>query len=601
MAQRNVIHVLKYSPQPNKSLPSPSLVQVGEPLVNTADGKMYLKGFISGTGATSYVQSLQDGNYFEVGSHLSQLKIDDKIISYDGFEGSNLEGKFLSGSTNGFEVVPFSALSNSIDSYVSGGTFNKSGESLTLQLSNNKPNVIITGFTRDLANGSGLFSLYANNSTNNQANGNYSFVVGVGNVANGLRSSVIGGTNITGQSADTVYVPNLNINYTPQSGTSSDLLLVRDSLGNVKTVVQSGITGVDTFVTGFTYSNNVATIRRNGGQPDLPILINTMSGLTVNGILSATTGNIGTTNTTTLNATGGTITTLGSTTANVNTLNVTGGTITTLSSTTLNLGRIASYSGLTNVSNQFLSGTTNGFALAPISAITGVDTYTTGFTFNSGTSTINLNQNGTSFSALSLNIRNETNKSVTNLTAGTLNVTGLTANSIVYVDGSKNLKTDTGFNYNETNNSLTLPTNSSLFVGSGGTVIGYGGTASSSGVGDLTVHGNLTVFGQSISALTTELYVEDKNVIINFSPTGDTTANSLGAGLTIQDGLGVSGASNDVFLQIAQTGIPTTIPTAYANRFLESNLFNLMLGSSGATGSGFYVIKEQDILDGGSY
>lgn len=45
----------------------------------------------------------------------------------------------------------------------------------------------------------------------------------------------------------------------------------------------------NTFVTGFTYSNNVATIKQNNGTADLSILINTMTGLTVNGTISATT------------------------------------------------------------------------------------------------------------------------------------------------------------------------------------------------------------------------------------------------------------------------------------------------------------------------
>ncbi len=51
----------------------------------------------------------------------------------------------------------------------------------------------------------------------------------------------------------------------------------------------TGGTGTDTYVTGFTYSNNVLTIKQNQSQPDLPVLINTMTGLTVNGIISGTT------------------------------------------------------------------------------------------------------------------------------------------------------------------------------------------------------------------------------------------------------------------------------------------------------------------------
>ena len=52
----------------------------------------------------------------------------------------------------------------------------------------------------------------------------------------------------------------------------------------------SGGTGVDTFTTGFTYNNaNTLTISRNEGQPNLTATINTMTGLTIIGNLSATT------------------------------------------------------------------------------------------------------------------------------------------------------------------------------------------------------------------------------------------------------------------------------------------------------------------------
>jgi len=45
----------------------------------------------------------------------------------------------------------------------------------------------------------------------------------------------------------------------------------------------------DTFVTGFTYNDNVFTIKQNNGQPNLTSTINTVTGLTVNGVLTATT------------------------------------------------------------------------------------------------------------------------------------------------------------------------------------------------------------------------------------------------------------------------------------------------------------------------
>ena len=44
----------------------------------------------------------------------------------------------------------------------------------------------------------------------------------------------------------------------------------------------------NTFVTGFTYSDNTFTIKQNNGQPDLSQTINTVTGLTVNGNLNIT-------------------------------------------------------------------------------------------------------------------------------------------------------------------------------------------------------------------------------------------------------------------------------------------------------------------------
>ena len=46
---------------------------------------------------------------------------------------------------------------------------------------------------------------------------------------------------------------------------------------------------IDTYVTGFTYSNNTFTIKQNNNQSDLTQTINTMTGLTINGNLVSTT------------------------------------------------------------------------------------------------------------------------------------------------------------------------------------------------------------------------------------------------------------------------------------------------------------------------
>jgi hypothetical protein len=52
------------------------------------------------------------------------------------------------------------------------------------------------------------------------------------------QSAIIGGSNITATTSNTTYVPNLNINVTPQSGSTSDQILVRSTDGSVKTINQ---------------------------------------------------------------------------------------------------------------------------------------------------------------------------------------------------------------------------------------------------------------------------------------------------------------------------------------------------------------------------
>jgi len=51
----------------------------------------------------------------------------------------------------------------------------------------------------------------------------------------------------------------------------------------------TGFVSADTYVTAYTYSNNTFTIKQNNNKADLSALINTMTGLTVTGSISATT------------------------------------------------------------------------------------------------------------------------------------------------------------------------------------------------------------------------------------------------------------------------------------------------------------------------
>ena len=94
------------------------------------------------------------------------------------------------------------------------------------------------------------------------------------------------------------------------------------------------VTGfTDTFVTGFTYSNNNLTLFRNQGLPNLNVIIDTMSGLTINGNLNVNGNSIFNT----LNASGNSIfNTLSANTINATTVSGDGNGLTNIGITSIN-------------------------------------------------------------------------------------------------------------------------------------------------------------------------------------------------------------------------------------------------------------------------
>jgi hypothetical protein len=111
------------------------------------------------------------------------------------------------------------------------------------------------------------------------------------------------------------------------------------------------------------------------------------------------------------------------------------------------------------------------------------------------------------------------------------------------------------------------------------------------GTGDLVVNGNLTVFGGSISAFTSQLYVED-NITLNYNP-GNTISTSVGAGWTIQDGNGIIGGdiSMDIRTMSTLTGITAQVPNiteytglnGFTNRGLVTQLNDIVIRSNNVT------------------
>lgn len=379
------------------------------------------------------------------------------------------------------------------------------------------------------------------------------------------------------------------------------------------------ITSLDTYVTDILYDNNSnsITLNRNQGKTDLTVSIDSMSGLTITGDLNVE----GTIETNTINAdiilSGGTnlIDVI-----DTNSHYLSGASISYTNDVgTLTLNRnFSTPINVVGVNNNFLTGgtlngsfidfdsvnTSNAFSV-DLSALDVNDTHLTGATYDNSLLTLKLNEGVPDITTI---IDKVSGLTVSNLTSG----------RVVYVGSGGVLVDEDGFTYNDGTNLFTAPNIStsstgSAIIGTGGLVIGSGGNSSTPGTGDVLIHGNLTVFGNAISASTSELYIEDKNIILNYNPTGSTAISSEGAGFTIQDGNGIS--DGDVTFEIRPmdsfSGIVVgetpdiseyTGPNGYENRAFVTQLNDLVIRSNNTTTpNGVRVLAEFDILDGGQY
>jgi len=170
--------------------------------------------------------------------------------------------------------------------------------------------------------------------------------------------------------------------------------------------------------------------------------------------------------------------------------------------------------------------------------------------------------------------------------AGLVSATGftdssLTAGRVTYAGAGGRLTDEAGFEYDEGANLLKAQ---NIQIGNPGD----SGTTT-------TIYGDLIVMGQGISGFTSELYIEDNLIELNYNPTASTVSTSLGAGWSIQDGSGVGGT--DVFWDIRGTA------TGVANRSFATNLNDIRIRETGTISSpnGVRVIAENDVIDGGSY
>lgn len=283
--------------------------------------------------------------------------------------------------------------------------------------------------------------------------------------------------------------------------------------------------------------------------------------------------------------------------------NITGSTNDTVYVPYLNLNYVPT---LNNSNTQILSrnSSTGQVEYTALSAFTSLDTFVTGFTYNPSNNTFTLSQN-----------QGQPNITTSINAVSGLTVSNLTAGRVVYVGTGGLLTDESGFEYNDGTNLLTVGninvTNASgttANIGQGGLVIGSGGSYTSPGVGSLTVHGDLTVFGDTTTISTSELYVEDPQITLNYNPTGNTSSTSIASGIRIQDG---DGLGNDVLYTIAQmntfTGGDVTEYTGsngYTNRGFMTELNDIIIrntNSNNGAPDGFRVLAEGDILDGGVY
>ena len=572
MAIRQTRLVIKNNTVPSAPFSGATLLK-GEAIVNTADGILMFSGITSSASNWTQAGTGGNANFFEVGSNLYDLKLRNKIASYSGL--TNLSGKFLSGSTDGFVLADISNIQG-IDRYVTGSTLTSATNNSNSQSSQLSYNVTPSGGpytinTEDTFTTGGTYDNNTNLITFNRNDGT-PYTVDLSSI-DVNDTYVTGGTvsydsknlnaTVTLKRNDNVDIPITGLTDVQTTGATligqTVYFDTNESL-SAYTLDLSSIDINDTYVTGYTYtaSANTLTIYQNEGEAPLSVLISSMSGLTINGDLTVT-GN----------------TTLGPTTAST-------------------IDATAIYSGGTNL----------------LSIIDGRDTYVTGFTYNPADNTFTIDRNQGE-SPLTAKI-----DSVTGLTISTLG-----SNRVVYTTSSGKLTTESGFEYNQTGNTLTVgninvqnAVGTQANIGQGGLVIGSGGSLATPGLGNLTVHGNFTVFGTTTTVATSELYVEDPQISLNYS-TGSTIVTSVSSGIRIQDGNGI--ASGDTYFTIGQmqnlTGLtPTQVPsvseytglTGYANRGWVTQLNDIVIRNTNkneGSPNGVRVLAEFDVLDGGSY
>ena len=533
MAERQVRITLRDKQTTGGLVPGNALF--GEPFVNLYDGVLKFSGVTGGV-----FESSSQTNVFEVGSVLYNQKITNRlninnnfiisggtgiISTYNGANGAGLNGKFLSGTTNGFVLGNISDIQGSAPTYVqngintiTGGT--PSNPTVNLVASPSINNLTFSG----VATGGSVLATSLSASSFIYSAGT-SLETIIYNIASSTENitNVQGGSNILTGGTASKPVVNLvaspSVNNITYSGVSTGGSSIATNV-SASTSFYSAGTSLETII--YNISNATESVTSVQGGTNI-LTGGTATNPTVNLIASPSVNNI----TFSGVATGG----------SVSASNISGSTF---------------YSGSTLLESLFVRSVAAGS---------------------------NINLGGTSnFPTV--------NVSSSPVFTGLVSATGFTDSSltqgrVVYVGASGRLTNEAGFEYDATTDTFKASK----------TVIGVPGQTGTT----MTIYGDVLVIGEAISGFTSQLYIEDNNIQLNYNPSASTASTSLGSGWTIQDGSGIQGT--DVFLDIRGTG------TTVSNRGFATNLNDIFLRESGTPSApnGVRVLAELDILDAGSF
>jgi len=564
----------------------PTNALMAEPFVNLHDGVLRFSGVTGGGFEPSDVSSV-----FEVGSSLynskitNRLSINDNFIisggtglisTYGGASGAGLDGKFLSGTTSGFVLGNISDIQGVTDiTRVQGGTNINTGGTANFPIINLDNDIVLTSVNATSISATTFYSGSTNLEDIFLTSGHLSGT----SVSAGANVSVNNvGTDYEVSVVDSPSFNNLTFSGTATGGNASFANMSATTLysgsTDVDTVIRdiaAEVAGVHTYVAGGT---NIVT----GGTASLPT-ISLVDSPSVN-ILTAS-GHVLTNGTT---YSGGTIVDDGIFTIDAATQVEVNSDLLPAAHLTYDLGAVGQRwdevfarkvrlgTASTTLEDGLFSSTTGNF-LFDFAGDLSIDNNTLPNVHN----TYDLGATGTRWKTIygqDLDL------------AGALSTTGitdssLTAGRVVYVGAGGSLTDEAGFEYDEGANLFKAGT---IQIGNPGD----SGTTT-------TIFGDVLVIGQSISGFTSELYIEDNLIELNYNPSASTESTSLGAGWSIQDGSGLAGTNVLWDIRGAATGL--------ANRSFATNLQDIRIRETGtlASPNGLRVIAETDIIDGGSY